>query len=166
MAQSPGQAFAYTGCWLKERSTRVLPGKAARVCNCVSSALVSGNTAKLGKRWESVGLGRWKRAGTVSVCAEHRTKRKGEWLNPTSSHLPLGYLLGHSLAERLRMGNASVCASAESTENERKLKEPAGPRWNKIWPQYLRLGRAQPEVFLSQSSLLKTAIFSFLYFIP
>lgn len=49
MAQSPGQAFACTGCSLKENSTRVLPGKVARVFSWISSALVLGNTAKLGK---------------------------------------------------------------------------------------------------------------------
>lgn len=46
MAQSPGPAFAYS---LKENSTRVLKGKVARVCNLISSVLILGNTAKLGK---------------------------------------------------------------------------------------------------------------------
>jgi len=64
MAQSPGQAFACTRYSLKENSTRVLPGKVARVGKGISWALVLGNTAKLGKpcslleSWKNIDVGR------------------------------------------------------------------------------------------------------------
>lgn len=67
MAQSPEQAFSYTGCSLKENSTGVLPGKVTGVCNWISSDFVLGHTAKLGKpcllffSWKSSGEGRWRR---------------------------------------------------------------------------------------------------------
>lgn len=53
----------------------------------------------------------------MSVCVEHGAKQKGVGLYPTSSHLPSGYLLGHNPAERLRMGNASVCADVKHAKN-------------------------------------------------
>jgi len=65
----------------------------------------------------------------MSECVEHGAKRKGGGPYPASSHLLLGCLLGHSPAERLSKGSASVCADtlvcagAKRTKNEQKLKE-------------------------------------------